>query len=152
MGNIELYEGVLRYEKADYPPIPNFIDSFPFSSIRCCCVIYLESPLFPCVRALAAPGRRNCRFGLQILRRSSKLKRAYCNMIIIAHSAVSLKGTIAKATLCRPQLSFPGCPVVEGAAKAEKPSLLYAPRRAVGDFRHMPLIVIDLCRNRGYTL
>lgn len=25
MGNIELYEGVLRYEKADYPPIPNFI-------------------------------------------------------------------------------------------------------------------------------
>lgn len=22
MGNIELYEGVLRYEKADYPPIP----------------------------------------------------------------------------------------------------------------------------------
>ena len=25
MGNIELYEGVLRYEKADYPPIPSFI-------------------------------------------------------------------------------------------------------------------------------
>ena len=25
MGNIELYEGVLRYEKADYPSIPNFI-------------------------------------------------------------------------------------------------------------------------------
>ena len=25
MGNIELYEGVLRYEKTDYPPIPNFI-------------------------------------------------------------------------------------------------------------------------------
>lgn len=25
MGNIELYEGVLRYEKVDYPPIPNFI-------------------------------------------------------------------------------------------------------------------------------
>lgn len=31
MGNIELYEGVLRYEKADYPPIPNFILTFrPF--------------------------------------------------------------------------------------------------------------------------
>ena len=25
MGNIELYEGVLRYEKADYPPSPIFI-------------------------------------------------------------------------------------------------------------------------------
>ena len=25
MGNIELYEGVLRYEKADYPPIPSLI-------------------------------------------------------------------------------------------------------------------------------
>lgn len=25
MGNIELYEGVLRYEKVDYPPIPSFI-------------------------------------------------------------------------------------------------------------------------------
>ena len=30
MGNIELYEGVLRYEKADYPPIPNFIFIFTF--------------------------------------------------------------------------------------------------------------------------
>ena len=29
MGNIELYEGVLRYEKADYPPIPNFITDEP---------------------------------------------------------------------------------------------------------------------------
>lgn len=27
MGNIELYEGVLRYEKADYPPIPSFMDA-----------------------------------------------------------------------------------------------------------------------------
>ena len=25
MGNIELCEGILRYERADYPPIPNFI-------------------------------------------------------------------------------------------------------------------------------
>lgn len=25
MGNIELCEGILRYKKADYPPIPNFI-------------------------------------------------------------------------------------------------------------------------------
>lgn len=25
MGNIELYEGILRYKKADYPPIPSFI-------------------------------------------------------------------------------------------------------------------------------
>ncbi len=25
MGNIEVYEGILRYEKADYPSIPNFI-------------------------------------------------------------------------------------------------------------------------------
>lgn len=24
MGNIELYEGILRYKKADYPPIPYF--------------------------------------------------------------------------------------------------------------------------------
>ena len=24
MGNIEVYEGILRYEKADYPSIPNF--------------------------------------------------------------------------------------------------------------------------------
>lgn len=28
-GNIELYEEILRYEKADYPPIPNFISIFP---------------------------------------------------------------------------------------------------------------------------
>ena len=25
VGNIELYEEISRYEKADYPPIPNFI-------------------------------------------------------------------------------------------------------------------------------
>ena len=25
MGNIEVYEGILRYEKADYLPIPNYI-------------------------------------------------------------------------------------------------------------------------------
>ena len=25
MGNIELCEGILRYERADYPPMPNFI-------------------------------------------------------------------------------------------------------------------------------
>ena len=31
MGNIELCEGILRYKKADYPPIPNFmyIPTFP---------------------------------------------------------------------------------------------------------------------------
>ena len=29
MGNIELCEGILRYKKADYPPIPNFISIFP---------------------------------------------------------------------------------------------------------------------------
>ena len=32
MGNIELYEGVLRYEKADYPPIPNFMAKLLYQS------------------------------------------------------------------------------------------------------------------------
>ena len=38
MGNIELYEGVLRYEKADYPPIPSFI--LRFAPLAYCCILY----------------------------------------------------------------------------------------------------------------
>ena len=30
VGNIELYEEISRYEKADYPPIPNFMLTFSF--------------------------------------------------------------------------------------------------------------------------
>ena len=30
MGNIELCEGILRYKKADYPPMPNFILSYTY--------------------------------------------------------------------------------------------------------------------------
>lgn len=42
MGNIELYEGVLRYEKADYPPIPNFI----FSKTPCRFDFQANRPIF----------------------------------------------------------------------------------------------------------
>ena len=42
MGNIELYEGVLRYEKADYPPIPNFI----LLSISFMVAAFYGTPLF----------------------------------------------------------------------------------------------------------
>ena len=65
MGNIELYEGVLRYEKADYPPIPNFIFSisplnvlivrsffsmnYIISKLFCIPLVYL-SPLFSAIR------------------------------------------------------------------------------------------------------
>lgn len=38
MGNIELYEGVLRYEKADYPPIPSFI--LRFAPLAYYCILY----------------------------------------------------------------------------------------------------------------
>ena len=36
MGNIELCEGILRYERADYPPMPNFI--VLYSSFMVCAV------------------------------------------------------------------------------------------------------------------
>ena len=29
IGNIELCEGILRYKKADYPPMPSFMRKFP---------------------------------------------------------------------------------------------------------------------------
>lgn len=38
MGNIELYEGALRYEKADYPPIPSFI--LRFAPLAYYCILY----------------------------------------------------------------------------------------------------------------
>lgn len=43
MGNIELYEGVLRYEKADYPPIPNFILQISLTEYFDCLSLYPTS-------------------------------------------------------------------------------------------------------------
>lgn len=51
MGNIELYEGVLRYEKADYPPIPNFIYILSPLSVR----VVSRSKLRYYITAEAAP-------------------------------------------------------------------------------------------------
>lgn len=48
MGNIELYEGVLRYEKTDYPPIPNFIFlHISFIIVVFCYRIWGFTPILP---------------------------------------------------------------------------------------------------------